>query len=372
MRFHSEHLSPRASASRAVFPLVLMIGIVTRCALGAPAMTGHASPPPPPSHTTASSNVASRSNAASTSHAASTVHAGTASAAPYRSLEVRVRTRDGFTLAGTLTLPRAVRRPPVVLVISGASVQDRDASSPHGPYRPFRQIADTLSRNGISVLRLDDRGAGKSTGRIDTLNTAERANDSRDAIEFLRARPDLDASRIALLGHSEGALIATMIAASDTSIRGLILMASTCATGRTIVEWQRTLSVQGAPATRGLQRRILREAMDEWDRRVQTDRWAAFFDTYSPDTTASKVKTPVLILQGDADTEVPTSEADALAGKFREAGNHSVTVRHLARLDHAFLDVGNFPDGVAANDHAFLLGSALLGAIAAWAVPRLH
>ena len=292
--------------------------------------------------------------------------------APYRSVEVRVRTRDGQTLAGTLTLPAARGKRPAMLLLSSADATDRDASNMHGLYHPFGQIADTLSRHGIAVLRLDDRGVGRSTGRLDTLNTAERANDARDALAFLRARPEIDRRRVGLLGHSEGGLIAMMLAAEDTSLHAVVLMAATAHAGRQVVEWQERYAVAKGSVVPALRSRLVNEAMVDWEKRLAKDRWAAFFDRYDPLMTARKVRAAVLILQGNADTSCPPAEADALGSALRSAGNSEVAVQHLEGLDHAFLHLRDFENGVAHGDASFLLSSDVLARIVNWAVPRLH
>jgi len=295
-----------------------------------------------------------------------------AAPAPYQSIEVRVKTRDGQTLAGTLTRPAGVAKVPSVLLVSSADATDRDASNNHGLYHPMRQIADTLSRHGIAVLRLDDRGKGQSTGRLDTLNTAERANDARDALQFLRARSDIDRRRIAILGHSEGALIASMLGAEDTTIRALILMASTAHRGRTIVEWQQEYAMQRAPMSPAVRKKEMQQAMAEWNERLKHDRWSSFFDTYDPLIAARRIKAPVLILQGTSDMSCPPPEATTLESAIKSGGNGDVTLMKIESVDHAFLDVSGFQNGVAYGDGAFLVPSRVLAAILDWAVPHLR
>src|SRR5262245_13860888 len=175
--------------------------------------------------------------------------------ANYTASEVRVRSYEAHSLGGTLTLPDPrtahghTLRFPAVILITGRSAQDRDGAS-SGPddaagaplYRPFYDLADTLSRRGIATLRLDDRGVGASTGSLDSATTFDRSYDMRASIEYLRKRPDIDPRRVALLGISEGATIAGMIALLDEQIGPLVLMGPPSATGREIVAWQRGLA----------------------------------------------------------------------------------------------------------------------------------
>ncbi len=137
--------------------------------------------------------------------------------APYRAEEVTVRTPSGVALAGTLTLPAgAAGRVPAVLLLTGSGPQDRDESVLALPgWRPFRQVADTLGRRGIAVLRLDDRGVGGSGGSAAATTLAESAEDARAALAFLRARPEVDPARVGIVGHSEGGYVASMAAVDD-------------------------------------------------------------------------------------------------------------------------------------------------------------
>jgi len=169
--------------------------------------------------------------------------------APYTAEEVRIPTAKGHTLAGTLTLPFTGKPPySAVLLITGSSPQERDHlqddREPVSLYRPFRQISDAISRQGIAVLRMDDQGSGCSEGRpLEEVIIQERADDSRAGIQYLRGRKEIHSSRIGLLGLSEGANIGPMIAASDPTIRGIVMMAPTATNGYKIIEYQRRLKI---------------------------------------------------------------------------------------------------------------------------------
>ncbi len=147
--------------------------------------------------------------------------------APYTAEEVRVSGPGGITLGGTLTRPTNVRGSvPAVVTITGSGQQDRDEYIPFaGGIRLFRQVADTLSRHGIAVLRLDNRGLGASGGSPAHATSADFADDIRGGIAYLRSRPDIDADRIAIVGHSEGGAIAPMIAATDPRLKAIVVMA---------------------------------------------------------------------------------------------------------------------------------------------------
>ena len=293
--------------------------------------------------------------------------------APYIAEEIVVE-GTGYALAGTLTRPRGARgRLPAVLLITGAAPQDRDNTAGGSDYRPFREIADALARHGIATLRLDDRGVGASTGSLRGITTAERATDASIALAFLRARHDIDGSRFALLGHSEGASIATMLAAEDRALRGLVLMSSPAETGRAMMSRQyrhRADTDSTIPDSMRDSAYVL--AMESWDERVSSDAWTRFFSAYDPVAAARNVRTPVLLLQGGADENLGAEDADRLAAAFRAAGDKDVKVLMFEGLMHSMLRKDAFgPDGVVAKG-GLELPAAVLGAVVDWLRPHLR
>ena len=144
--------------------------------------------------------------------------------ANYTAEDVSFEGPGGITLGGTLTLPKNARgKVPAALTITGSGQEDRDEYVPFvGGVRLFKQVADTLSRVGIAVLRLDDRGLGASTGDFAKSTTADFADDIRAGLAYLRKRPEVDGNRLALIGHSEGGMIGPMVAATDPRLRALV------------------------------------------------------------------------------------------------------------------------------------------------------
>lgn len=296
--------------------------------------------------------------------------------APYTAEEVVVHTPEGLHLSGTLTLPkaRATGRAPAVVTITGSGAEDRDEESPAIPgYRPFRELADTLGRRGIAVLRLDDRGVnGSDLGPL-TATSADFANDIRAGIAYLRSRPEIDPSRIGLVGHSEGGMIAPMIAETDTALRAIVLMAGTASPGREISMDQFTYIMDSVRHVTGSARDSMfaleRHALDSV---AKQPGWQSFFFTHDPSATARRVKTPVLILQGLTDRQVPPSEAQKLAAAFRAGGNTHVTVRTFPETNHLFLadPIGAPIDATGKLRYPSLpslhVRKEVLGAIADW------
>ncbi|HET7584578.1 MAG TPA: alpha/beta fold hydrolase [Gemmatimonadaceae bacterium] len=293
-------------------------------------------------------------------------------AAPYTAQDVTITTPAGVTLAGTLTMPKAhTGRVPAVVTITGSGQQDRDEAIPGiDGYRPFRQIADTLGRRGIAVLRLDDRGIGGSGGDPTTETSADYANDVQGAVAWLRARPDIDPARIALLGHSEGGYVAPMVASTDSTIAAIVLLAGPSRTGRRVIAYQLERQIERAnadSATRDSLRRALPARMDS----MGTNPWMRYFYAHDPAATARTVHVPVLILQGGHDVQVTPDQAPELAAAFRAGGNTHVTMHVFPTLNHLFLE-----DPQGETEYAALpsktVPPVVLGMIADWLVATLH
>ena len=303
------------------------------------------------------------------------INYGAPAGAPYTAEDVSVHTPQELTLTGTLTLPTVRHgRVPAVVTITGSGTQDRDEriSIVEG-YRPFWQIADTLARRGIATLRLDDRGMNGSSAGPANATSADYANDIRAALAYLRTRPEIDGSRLGLVGHSEGGMIAPMVAATDPGLKGIVLLAGPAYTGRRILAYQQRNAVDNArslmPAARA---RALAESDSATKALAEKSAWLRYFMDYDPLATARKVRVPVLILQGETDQQVTPEQADTLAAAFRAGGDRDVTVRKFPATDHLFL-----ADSVGDPSRYPILPSRtvrpeVLGAVADWLVAHLR
>jgi len=141
---------------------------------------------------------------------------------PYDSIEVAFENpADGVHLAGTLTVPRGTPNAPAVLLSQGLGFEpfDRDYAVPSAPaLKSFIAIADALSRNGIVVLRVDDRGAGGSSGQKQLSSVQQLAGDLVAGVAFLKTRPEVNAKRIGIIGHSFAGLTAPMAAVRSNDV----------------------------------------------------------------------------------------------------------------------------------------------------------
>jgi uncharacterized protein len=264
--------------------------------------------------------------------------------------EVKIPTPAGHSLAGTLTLPAGKGPFPAVVTITGSGLQDRDEEIPLlKGYRPFRQIADTLSRTGIAVLRMDDRGVGGSGGDFTKATSADFAEDIKAGLAWLRQRPDIDPKRLGLVGHSEGGLIAPYVAAGDPTLAAIVIMAGPSQTGRKILTFQNRYAIEHAPSIKPEARdSALGAALRGIDSVAQVNPWIKFFLDYDPLVTAAKVRVPSLILQGGTDQQVTAEQAEELGKVMRGGGNRDVTVHVFPNANHLFVeDPSGNPSGYA-------------------------
>jgi dienelactone hydrolase len=294
--------------------------------------------------------------------------------APYAAEPVRVTTSSGHALAGTFTKPIGVTgRVPVAISITGSGPQDRDEyiSAIRGGYRLFRQLADTLGRRGIAMLRMDDRGVGESGGSFTGSTSRDFATDIRAAIAYLRTRSDVDSRRLFLIGHSEGGMIAPMVAVNEPQLAGIVLMAGTGRTGREIMAFQQSYALDHDTTLTPAKRTAAKAAFPATlDSAIAADPWLAFFATHDPVATAKRVKVPVLILQGADDQQVIAAEAPLLAKAFRDGGNRDVTLQVFPELNHFFIrQPGGAPSGYTTLP-TNLASAEVLGVAADWIVRK--
>ena len=292
---------------------------------------------------------------------------------PYRSEDVTFENSDdGVTLAGTLTLPNGQGPFAAAILISGSGPQDRDESLMG--HRPFLVLADHLTRQGLAVLRYDDRGTAESTGDFEAATSEDFARDTLAAVRFLVARNDIGA--IGLVGHSEGGLIAPMVATQDDRVDYVVLLAGPGTPGRRIMldQTERLYAGRGVDDFRVKKNRRLQKelfdhiladadaetlrksigalidfqsggALSAEDRDVQieaqakqlTTPWFRFFLAHDPAPVLAEVKQPVLALVGAKDFQVPAdTNLTAVAEALKSGGNQDFETAEMEGLNHLF------------------------------------
>jgi dienelactone hydrolase len=297
--------------------------------------------------------------------------------APYTAEEVVVMTPAGHTLAGTLTLPKgASREKPVsaIVTVTGSGPQDRDENIGLPGFRPFRQIADSLARRQIAVLRMDDRGTGASGGTFKGSTSADFAEDVRAGLAYLRTRPEIRADALGVLGHSEGALIAPMVAEKGPTLRAIVLLAGIAQPGRSALHFQMKNQIEhNTKLTPEMRDSQIAEIPKRIDDMMAGDPWMKFFLTYDPAPTMRRVKTPVLILTGSRDQQAVPEQVALQEAAFKEGGNKDVTARVLPDLNHLFVhDTDGFPGNYAKLPPPLMMDAGALKMIGDWLVQRLR
>lgn len=274
--------------------------------------------------------------------------------------------RAALTLAGTLTLPKKEGVFPVVVLISGSGPQNRNEELLG--HKPFLVLSDYLTRNGIAVLRFDDRGVGKSTGDFKTATSADFATDVMSAVEYLKTRKEINKKKIGLIGHSEGGVIAPMVAANSKDVAFIVLLAGTGVPGDQILLEQQTLIGRAAgvdSATLAKNEALNRKGFDliKTSSDVEklksdlttllkennvpenvistsvaqtTSPWMLYFIRHDPAPVLANVKCPVLALNGSNDLQVPKENLQAIKNALAKGSNKHVTTRELPGLNHLF------------------------------------
>jgi fermentation-respiration switch protein FrsA (DUF1100 family) len=286
---------------------------------------------------------------------------------PYRDEEVSyVNHVQNVTLAATLTIPPGKGPFPGVLLITGSGPQDRDESLLE--HKPFLVLSDYLTRRGIAVLRADDRGTGKSTGNFEAATTADFATDTEAGVAYLKTRSEIDPHKIGLVGHSEGGVIAPMVAARNPDVAFIVMMAGSGVRGDEILVAQVQAIAEASgksheEATKDgeKEREILTLVESEKDEAVLeaklkermagnvadgqigsqikavTSPWFRYFMTYDPATALRKVTCPVLAIDGEKDMQVPAAQnLPAIRKALEQAGNKHFEVDELPGLNHLF------------------------------------
>lgn len=295
---------------------------------------------------------------------------------PYKELEVSVpvaaapldpkRAGETITLAGTLSLPAGEGPFPAVVFVTGSGPQDRDETIVG--HKPFLVISDALVRRGIATLRLDDRGVGKSGGTAERATTLDFVEDVRSELGWLAARPEIDRRAIGVLGHSEGGLIAPIVASKDDRARFIVMLAGPAMTGEQILYAQEALIARAGGASEA-QIKHDRAAAEQLYKRLRVARtdaevdaaiaafvaadpkqrqdreaarkllrspWLRTFLVLDPVPYLEKVRVPVLALSGERDLQVPRDNLPILERALQRGKNRDATVQLIPGVNHLF------------------------------------
>ncbi|HEX9929922.1 MAG TPA: alpha/beta hydrolase [Pyrinomonadaceae bacterium] len=299
---------------------------------------------------------------------------------PYDEEEVSYENKtDKIKIAGTLTLPHSAKPSPAVILITGSGAQDRNETV--FGHRPFLVLADYLTRRGIAVLRADDRGIGGTDAGAPTATSQNYAGDVLAGIEFLKTRKEINGKQIGLIGHSEGGMIAPIVAARSKDAAFLVLMAGMGQIGEDAIYSQTELlqkaegvSPEITKQTNATLKNIFAILKTEKDNKIAQQKiretlekqkselndeqklhfapvettlkaqipmylsqWFRYLINFNPRPTLEKVKVPVLALNGENDLQVaPKENLSLIEAGLKAGGNKDVTIVSLPKLNHLF------------------------------------
>jgi len=297
---------------------------------------------------------------------------------PYYSEEVTFQNPTAnITLAGTLTLPQKEGLFSAVILVTGSGPQNRDEELMG--HKPFLVLSDYLTRKGIAVLSYDDRGVGQSKGNFKTAITDDFASDAESAVAYLKTRKEIN--KIGIAGHSEGGIIAPIVATNSKDVSFIVLLAGTGIRGDKLLLLQQELIARASGVgetdikkTKEINSKVfdmilksksdatlkedLRKYLAENLKSMPADSkpkgmsdedfialqlaqinspWMLNFIRYDPVNTLEKVKCPVLAVNGDKDLQVPSKvNLPAIEKALKKGGNKKVTIREFPGLNHLF------------------------------------
>ena len=321
---------------------------------------------------------------------------------PYKEEEVTYENaKADIQLAGTITIPSGKGPFPAVLLMSGSGPHDRDEALMG--HKPFLVLADHLTRNGIVVLRADKRGCGKSGGNYAAAVMADFASDGDAGVAYLKARPEVDAKRIGLIGHSEGGVEAPMAAVNNHDVAFVVMMAGMGVSGDQLLPEQARLLEQasGAPPDQiekdlATQREVLAAVKKDkddatldkdmrailagkvpdaqMDMQIKTvsSPWFRDLLTYDPIPTLQKLACPVLVLNGQKDLQVsPEQNLPPIRKALTAGGSKSFEIVELPGLNHLFQTAKTGGIGEYAEIEE-TMSPAVMEKISSWVLKQGH
>ena len=278
-----------------------------------------------------------------------------------------VNEKEGNTLVGTLTIPKGEGPFPAMVLVSGSGQQDRDEELMN--HRPFWVIADYCALHGIAVLRYDDRGIGGSTGEVENATSLDFSYDAEAAFDYLRNRKEIDASKVGILGHSEGGVINFMVSARRPEVAFLVSLAGPSVNGIEVLKEQQAAILRASGMSEEMVQfngnanaqmfdiieasndreeadSLLRQLVKGWGYNEELTEqtigqmaspWMYYFLRYDPTEAIVKTNCPALLLNGSKDLQVIASQnLPGYEKIIADYGKTNLTLRELPDLNHLF------------------------------------
>jgi uncharacterized protein len=295
--------------------------------------------------------------------------------------ELRLTVPGEHPLAGTLTLPEGDGPFPAVVIASGSGPLDRDSNHRRARFDIGRQLAVALTDAGFATYRYDKRGVGESPGDWRTAGLYDNVDDLARALATLAGCPEVDAGRILLAGHSEGAILAAALAARGAPVAGVVLLSMSATPGEELLRWQVRTIAPTLPAPVRALLRLLRVDLEKKVaanhakiRATTTDvariggprinaRWTREFLAHDPRADLARIAVPVLAITGGKDLQVPAADLDVVAATVRGP----VEVRRVPDLTHTLRTQPGPPSmGAYREELRRPVNRELLGAVTQW------
>ena len=278
-----------------------------------------------------------------------------------------VNEKEGNTLAGTLTIPEGEGPFPAMVLVSGSGQQNRDEELMN--HRPFWVIADYCARHGIAVLRYDDRGVGGSDGEVMNATSMDFSYDAEAAFDYLRKRKEINATKVGILGHSEGGVINFMVSSRRPEVAFLVSLAGPSVNGIAVLKEQQAAILRASGMTEEMVQfngnanaqmfdiietsndreeadSLLRQLLKGWGYNEELTEqtvgqmaspWMYYFLRYDPTDAIVKTNCPALLLNGTKDLQVIASQnLPGYEKIIAEHGKTNLTLRELPDLNHLF------------------------------------
>lgn len=249
--------------------------------------------------------------------------------------EISFRTEGvDYEFKGTLTYPKKEGKYPLMIMISGSGLQNRDEEIMQ--HRPFAVIADYMANNGIAVFRYDDRGFGSENAELFNATTLDYALDVESALNALKNHPNIDTDKIGLVGHSEGGLIAPIVASRNSEVDFLILLAGPGVNGmEVLVEQTKAILKVNGYSKKEIEEQI--KALKNGELAGHSHPWMKCFLELEPSVYLEKVKQPILVLNGTKDLQVLYKQnLPAIEKALKKGGNKSYEIHKLKGMNHLF------------------------------------
>jgi pimeloyl-ACP methyl ester carboxylesterase len=270
-------------------------------------------------------------------------------------------------LAGTLVLPDSEGRWPGVVLIPGSGPVDRNENVKRLPIDALREIAAYLARQGIATLRYDKRGVGASEGDYYDAGFFDNVSDASAALSYLKAHEHIRPELVFLLGHSEGALIATRLAGTRAGVAGVVLLAGSARPGEDLMQWQGEQVVNGMQGLnkwlidllhidvkKAQQKQLdkIKRSTGNWYRRqllIKVNaKWMREFLAYNPADDMPNIHVPVLAITGSKDIQVDPEDLERMAELVPAAfeGHEVPDLTHILRAERGQPTLSTYKDQV--------------------------